>query len=174
MILSVRLRHSAIICVFLLVACSEAPPLPPHCRVQIEAPLPNNQPSACIITAANKLLVIGHRLSGRLDVPGGGGVAHESAACTAHRETFEETGLNTEVTALLGITESGLYLFACQQTGGLTPDKYPQLPVPGWSSTEVTHIEWVDPYILTHDDWRYPDQLVEIKDAYVEAIKVQD
>ena len=174
MILSARMRHSAIIGLFLLAGCTEAPPQPPHCRVQVDDSIPTNQPGACIITAANQLLVIGHRLSGRLDVPGGSAVAEESAACTAHRETFEETGLNTKVTNLLAITESGLYLFACQQSGGLTPDKYPQLPVPDWSNTEVTKIEWVDPYTLTHDDWRFPDQLVEIKDAYVEAIKFQD
>lgn len=174
MFLSARIRHSTFICALALVACSEQAPLPPHCRTATELPVQTTYAAGCIITSNDKLLVIQHRLSGKLDIPAGGSDGQESAACTAHRETFEETGMNTFINAALGSTESGMGLYSCVQQSGFDADRYPQLEVPNWSSTEVTAIFWVDPFELTHKDWRYPDQLSQIRDAFVAARQHQE
>ena len=173
MIWSARFCHSAILSVLLLSACSEPIPSPPHCRSSVILEQHEATGAGCVITASKQLLVIHHRLSGKFDIPAGGVNDNESLACAAHRETFEETGLNVAVIDFLGTTDSGLALFSCMPSGGLLPEKYPTLPVPDWATTEVDGIEWIDPFTLRHENWRYPDQLVEVRDAFVVASKQQ-
>ena len=173
MFLSANLRHSTFIGMLALAACSDSPPLPPHCRVIEELPEISTVAAGCIVTSNNQLLVIRHRLSGKLDIPAGGVNEVETSACAAHRETFEETGINTLVNAHLSITQSGLALFSCVQQSGFDADKYAKIPVPEWSTTEVEEIQWVDPFELSHQDLRYPDQLAEIRDAFVKAARQQ-
>ncbi|MBT0585314.1 NUDIX hydrolase [Alteromonas oceanisediminis] len=166
-VLSSRLRHSAILGVVLLGACSESSPANPTCRSSVTSPVPSGALAACVIVDRQHLLTIGHRLSGKLDLPGGTGSSEESAACTAHRETFEETGLNVEVTELIGTTDSGLWLFACQPSGGF--GSADPMAVPPWALAEVSSVQWIDPFTLTHNDWRFADQHVVINDAFVAA-----
>nr|WP_276307707.1 NUDIX hydrolase [Alteromonas facilis] len=157
----------------MLLGCSEPPPNLPHCRANAE---PLNSPATsagCLIVNEQQLLVIKHRLSGRWDIPAGGQVTGESLACTAHRETFEETGINVSVDAYITTTTSGMALFACSHQSGFTPPKYPTLPLPEWSKGEVTQIKWVDPFTLNPREWRYMDQWPEIAEAFVMASSIQ-
>lgn len=106
------------------------------------------------------MLALTHLYSQKYDVPGGTSAGeNESAQCTAHRETWEETGFNVEVGALLGISEQGFHLYACElddDFDGLITD----FPVPKWSKTEVDTIELVDPFVTTPNEWRFPEQLI--------------
>lgn len=141
-------------------------PLLPACRSEIG---PNDFPhhaAMCVIAEEGKLLVVRHRLSGKLDLPGGRTIKGESAACTAHRETFEETGLNTNIIGVAG-TISQTVIFACRQYSGFTPND--SMTVPDWGRFEVTDIQWVDPFTLTHDDWRFPEHHHALNDAFVKA-----
>ena len=161
---------SAIILAVLLVACSEAPPELPFCRQSVKESTPIASPAGCIIIQERYLLVVKHRLSGKYDIPAGQGLTNETAACTAHRETFEETGLNVEVTALISQSATGLQFFSCQKHQGFNaPNSAP--PVPFWSSHEISHVEWIDPYSITSKDWRFADQLVEVRAAFTQAAK---
>ena len=157
-----------------LVACSETTPNAPFCRYS-EALSPaskaitgfaNQQPSACLIRDGRYLLVVIHRLSNKYDLPSGQANEGESAACTAHRETFEETGLNVKVIQYVGQSNSGLQFFHCEQEAGFNaPDVAP--PSPFWQSHEIKQVLWVDPYEINHKDWRFAEQLVEVRAAFV-------
>ena len=76
--------------------------------------------AACLIKTKDKVLLVKHRLSGKLDFPGGGLHENETVACTAHRETWEETGFNVEVTQYLSTTPNGLVIFGCDPRPAFT------------------------------------------------------
>lgn len=114
------------------------------------------------------MLFIQHRLSARLDVPGGGRQENEALPCTAHRETWEETGLNVEVGPEAGRTSQGMVLYLCKQEAGLDalPDSF---DAPDWASTEVSGLRKRDPFVLHADDLRFADDLIPFRDAFVTA-----
>ena len=149
-----------------LVACTDAPPANPMCRVvKTETPAPAAN-AGCIVRVGNTILALTHLYSQKYDVPGGTSAgADESAQCTAHRETWEETGFNVEVGALLGVSEHGLQFYACElddDFDGLITD----FPVPSWSKTEVNGIQLVDPFVTLPNEWRYPEQLILYRDMF--------
>ena len=158
-----------------LSACTDPMPERPFCRQSVDTEsvaglsvvTSNNEPSACVIRDGRYLLVVEHRLSGKYDLPAGQADAEESPACTAHRETFEETGLNVKVIRYVGQSHTGLRFFHCEQQAGFAaPHSAP--PAPFWQSHEVSNVVWVDPYEISHKQWRFPDQLVEVRAAFAE------
>lgn len=113
-------------------------------------------------------LLIRHRLTGRLDFPAGGRQSDESLQCTAHRETWEETGFNVEVREQLATTASGMPIFHCIADASL--NQLPaQFDAPGWSALEVQRLEKVDPFLIDKDAMRFADDLIPLRDAYVKA-----
>jgi len=170
--MSFLFRLSVIFAVLTLLGCSESIPNTPACRmhknlskVHLDSSADTFKAAACVIKTNNRLLLIRHRLSGKLDFPGGGRIDGVSAACTAHRETWEETGFNVEVQQFLGQSSNGLLLFGCYTDAGL--DVLPEVfDAPAWATVEVTALEKVDPFLLTHDDLRFADDLVVLRDAY--------
>ena len=158
-------RSSAILVVLTLLGCSQDTPSAPACRTTDEK-THTEQQAACVIKTEYSVLMIRHRLSGRLDFPGGGTLEGESLACTAHRETWEETGLNVLVRDKVAVTKNGLALFACDENADL--DQLPtEFSAPHWSAIEVIQLEKVKPFELDHDHLRYPDDLIPLRDAYV-------
>lgn len=178
--MSFLFRLSAILAVLPLFSCTPDAPNDPVCRVAESLVLTNVNPNegqyeaaACIIKTGNKVLMIRHRLSGKLDFPGGGkshnNESEQSLACTAHRETWEETGFNVEIQQFLGTTARGLALLGCGLDAGL--DDLPNtFDAPPWSVIEVLALEKVDPFLLNHDDLRFSDDLIPLRDGYI-AIK---
>ena len=172
-------RLSAIFAVLTLFACSQSSPSAPVCRVS-DALLAQKVGSdvegkitpiaaACLIKAKDKVLLVKHRLSGKLDFPGGGLQENETVACTAHRETWEETGFNVEVTQYLSSTPNGLVIFGCDLDAGVEtlPDTF---DAPPWAKLEVIKLVKVDPFKLDHESMRFADDLIPLRDGYTQFV----
>ncbi|MCU7553066.1 NUDIX hydrolase [Alteromonas sp. ASW11-19] len=164
-------RLSVILAVLTIFGCADNAPQPPVCRTSASVSIEGSA-AACIIRTQNTLLFITHRLSGKLDVPGGGRTDDSSLACTAHRETWEETGLNVEVGPVLGTTANGMVLFYCAESANLAalPSEF---AAPGWAAVEVAGLQKTSPFELRHEQLRFADDLVPLRDAFVQAGKLQ-
>lgn len=157
-------RLSAILVLLPLFSCSQAPS-PPACRVA--QPVDSHASAAvCLISANNKVLLIEHSWSDKLNLPGGEQNGDETLQCAAHRETWEQTGFNVEVGSLLGHTSSGMAIFHCTQQAGLA-SLPAQFAAPEWASDEVVSLHQVDLFQLTQDELLYPDDLVPFRDAFI-------
>jgi len=168
-------RLSPILAVLTLLGCSQQVPSKLLCRQsaalesqmveQSSITFPHHA-AVCLIKTQNKVVLIRHRLSGKLDYPGGTANDGESLSCAAHRETWEETGFNVLVRKQLGRTSNGLALFACDLDAGidLMPDN---VSPPSWAALEVVAIEKVDPFSLSHKSLRYADDLVSLRDGFI-------
>ena len=124
--------------------------------------------AGCLIKFEKDIIALTHRVSGKLDVPGGTSDGDESAQCTAHREVWEETGFNVEVRELLGVNENGFHVFHCAFDAGFADSDITTFPVPSWSAAEVSAIQRVNPYQTEASEWRFPDQLVWVRDMYTQ------
>ncbi|GAA0855325.1 hypothetical protein GCM10009114_13980 [Aliiglaciecola litoralis] len=118
---------------------------------------------------------ITHRLSGKYDVPGGTSNGSESAQCTAHRETWEETGFNVEVGEWLGQNDQGMQYYACKLAGDFD-GTITEFSPPPWSSMEVSAITLIDPFAISGKQWRFEDRLIHLRDMFnrVEDSKPKD
>ncbi len=108
-------------------------------------------PSAgCLLLRGDSLLVVNVRGQGA-SVPGGKSLPGESAACTAQRETYEETGLWLQTGELLEVFDTGFHLLRCyapQQ--GSEPDV-------GYS-VEISEAYWLPRAEFANTRWRFPGQ----------------
>jgi len=131
----------------------------PACRaVDPDANVRGN--AGCLLVHEGRLLVVRDRKSGALGFPAGKPLGDEAAACTAHRETWEETGLDVRVEALLRTYdyEAPFYLYRCR---GLLPQNGPVTwQVQGVAEAEIVHLR--APNELTTADWRFPPQLTDV------------
>lgn len=135
------------------------------CRVDSDLNENISSNAGCIIRLQDKLVTVTHAMSGKLDIPGGTAEADEPAACTAHRETWEETGFNVEVKRYLGSNDSGFRYYACELSGNFVGE-ITEFPVPDWSETEVDAIQLIDPYDITEQQWRFNNRLVPLRDMF--------
>lgn len=115
--------------------------------------------AGCFIRAAGKVLLVRNRWNGKLGFPGGFSEFKEAAQCTAHRETWEETGLQVEVGMLAMRFENGFALYHCQLL--LNQDVDGSIPVPMSGVAEISQILWADPHRVSFYKWRFPQQLPE-------------
>ena len=111
--------------------------------------------AGCLILHDDKVLLITHRWGGKLGVPGGTREADELAQCTAHRETYEETGLDVTVGRRLAVMKNGFHLYRCYPESGSSPEP---LPVPTSALTEVKALDWYLLDSLDRDRWRFAYQ----------------
>lgn len=129
----------------------------PKCSVNPKRVLATVRGNAgCLIQIDGKAITARHKPTGTWNLPGGTQEPGESAQCTAHRETWEETGLDVWVGELLRKFENGFYLFACEPK---TPLPTQGIRLPEWSRTEVTEIKLLDPHTIKPEEYRFPDQL---------------
>lgn len=129
----------------LLAGCSgDAPP----CPISDSTLAPAN--AGCFIIDEGRLLVIRDQTS-KLSIPGGGKEAGESPQCTAHRETWEETGLDVTPTDLVAVFDNGFHLFNCTLHEG-SGEVDPPLRF------EVQEAFWLAPEDFQQHQWRYPEQ----------------
>ncbi len=130
-------------------------PITPDCRF-IDKHLVTQQANAgCLLVQAHKLLMVRSRLTGKYSLPGGTAERGEQASCTAHRETWEETGLDIMVGQQLHHFDNGFRLFACYIDKPAST-AYDQLSA--IDSGEINAVQWLDPVELSTDLWRFPQQ----------------
>jgi 8-oxo-dGTP pyrophosphatase MutT (NUDIX family) len=146
---------------FLLGGCTL---LRPPCAPSRQDDAAASGPAACAVLHAGELLVIRHLYSGKLDLPGGRPKPGESPACTAQRETWEETGLDVRVLdALPGLPSVYRCTLADPTRAGVAPD------LRWWSRGEVRTVLWVDPWALSPEDWRWGERLQTLKQALADG-----
>ena len=139
----------------------------PACRVApgLELSLQGN--AGCLIKIDDEMLVVRHRQTNKLSPPGGTAKKGETAQCTAHRETWEETGVEVRVQRLLKSFDNQFHLFHC-----LAVDKAIiqdcELQVPDAYKPEISEIFCLDPALSSQEDWRFPKQLPDIQEAFKE------
>jgi len=161
------LKLLTFICTLAIAGCIKPPPSP-TCRIAKAFNADYAGPAGCLIRVQDTLLVIKDRSTGQYDLPFGGPISTESAQCTAHRHTWQQTGFNVEVDQLLGVTRSGIMLFSCELSGGFTSDDGPIRP-PSWAVSDVQKIEFINPFDTRYDVWSQPDNLVIYRDGFVTA-----
>jgi 8-oxo-dGTP pyrophosphatase MutT (NUDIX family) len=133
-----------------LLLCGGCSLLRPDCDPKATAEPSSTSGGACVVQVDDRLLVIRHRPTGRLDLPGGRSKRGESARCTAERETWEEAGLVVRAgPAVRGRPR----LFHCEPLETIDAGRDP--PLRWWSSAEVSEVLWVDPRTIAERDWRY-------------------
>lgn len=165
-----RLIFITLILLINVTACTTEMPPAPYCRAQqqpIELPntTHNTNTAGCLIRFEHQALLITHRFSQRLDIPGGSTKNNESLACAAHRETFEETGLNVEVLFPVTQTKNGMIIFACLADDILDITQLPR-PTPTFSQGESLQLALFDLFDLEQDSLRFADDLVTFRDAF--------
>ena len=126
---------------------------PPPCPYQLTG---DRAPSAgCFSVEAGELLVV-QGLNDKLSPPGGKSENGESAQCTAHRETWEETGLALRPTKLLAVFDTGFHLYRCERfpgSGAIDP------PL----RFEVRAAFYLAPEEFDEWQWRFPGQQQVLK-----------
>ncbi len=153
----------------LLLLCLEGAPLlaqgAPECRIApgSESQLQGN--AGCIIKIDNKMLIVRHQKTGKLSPPAGTAKEGETAQCTAHRETWEETGVEVRVGRLLKIFDDQFHLFHCLAVDEALI-RSSELRVPEAFKSEISEILFLNPTLLSNDEWRFPEQVSGIKDAF--------
>lgn len=149
----------------LAAACAESPP---PCRVDTLHADTRRGDAGCLIASDEKVLLVVHRIGGKLGFPGGGAHGDELAQCAAHRETWEETGLDVTVGPLVREFREGFLLYACDPGGEVTSTSAPALEA--WSNLEVTELVWRDAAReTTWRDWRFPAQRRAARDLVPEG-----
>jgi len=126
---------------------------PPPCRTAFEEP-EFSLAAGCFIQDGNRLLVVRQKSSGKLSFPAGFTRPLESAQCVAHRETWEETGLDVRVHGMLRQFGNGFTLYRCEISDPAVTQAT-ELPVPASGRGEVSRIVWVDPADTEASDWRF-------------------
>lgn len=138
---------------------------PPPCQWQ-GAPLPLAD-AGCLTIVRGRVLVI-RAWDGRMALPGGTAIARETAQCTAHRETWEETGYPVAVQALYQRFDNGFHLFHCAlvdsaPAGQNAGAEWPLAPRP--FSIEVRSVHWLKAAQLKDYPWRFPAQMTLLEAA---------
>ena len=133
----------------------------PSCQVAAETRDARRGNAGCLITHAGKLLVIDHRKSGRLGLPGGTALPGEGGQCTAHRETWEETGLAVTVGRFRARLSTDFLVYDCEPATPVNSSEVPALP--SRSLGEVVGLQWVDVARVQPENWRFPEQLHEVR-----------
>lgn len=166
---TVQTRLVLFIFIFIVVnvlsACTSEQLPAPMCRVESTVAQNISANAGCIIRVGNKMITVQHKLSGKLDVPGGTSMKNESAACTAHRETWEETGFNVKVIKWLGSNKKGFHYYACELSGNFNGDII-EFPVPDSAEDEINNIQLLDPFEITELQWRFKNRLPKLREMY--------
>ena len=135
----------------LLSACSETQH--PTCPVPLAKEVARS--AGCFAVQNGRLLVV-EGLAGTINPPGGSSMTGESAQCAAHRETWEETGLDLQVNELLQVMDTGFYLYRCSfhaNSGEIDPPR----------RLEIKRAFMLHPNDFDKYQWRFPEQTKQLQ-----------
>ncbi|MDX1802500.1 MAG: NUDIX hydrolase [Alcanivorax sp.] len=139
-----------LLCLLPLAALARSGQAPPCDR--LPGALDTRKANAgCLILRHRHVLLVSLRSNGKLDLPGGTREDDELAQCTAHRETWEESGLDVTVGRRLAVMKNGLHVYRCypHQTPPAT------LPEPASGGNEIGSLGWWLPADIDKDRWRF-------------------
>lgn len=139
----------------------------PPCRTAVEEP-DFAFAAGCLIRHGDRLLMVRQLYGGKLGVPAGHAESGESAQCAAHRETWEESGMNVIVHGMLRRFRNGFALYECELTDAAATDRT-ELEVPDSGENEITQVLWVDPRSIDASQWRFPRQFPFILELFDEG-----
>ena len=138
-----------------LVACAGNPPPCPYTGT------PEYSPSAgCLVSLGQRVLIVESH-SGLMSPPGGKAGEGESAQCAAHRETWEETGLDVRPMRLLRTFDTGFQLYHCE----------PYTKDPGTLNGRISEVRralWLPFDEFDQVTWRFQGQGKELLDLIPE------
>ena len=152
------LEYSAVITVLSILAGSAW--AQPPCRTAVEEP-EFAFAAGCMVRQGDRVLAVRHRFGGKLGFPAGRANSGESAQCVAHRETWEETGVDVVVQQLLKRFGNGFALYRCELAAG-GAGRVDELTVPASGRSEISQVLWIDPHTTQAADWRFPRDYPEI------------
>lgn len=112
---------------------------------------PEYAPSAGCLTAVDGRLLVVEYHSGKLSPPGGKAKEGESAQCAAHRETYEETGLDLLPVVLAATFDTGFKLYFCNMHSG-SGELHVDNPL------EIRRARWLPLDQVPKSSWRFPGQ----------------
>ncbi len=129
----------------LLSGCHQVP----GCPVEI-----HSQPalSAGCLVMENRQLLVAKAHNGLVSIPGGSSNPNEPSHCTAHRETWEETGLDVRPQKLLRVFDNGFHLYRCRWNG----EQQGHDSVPFF--LEIDQVFWIGEEDFDRYEWRFPKQ----------------
>ena len=126
----------------------------PKCNLSEELIKDNiNANAGCVIIQNNKILVAKFYGKDIYAIPGGTKKRGESAACTAHRETFEESGIDSKIIKRMFIANNGFNVFLCEAQNKINLNYSKKYEIDGILFLPIENI----------DHYRYPEQLQKIK-----------
>ncbi|GAB3099127.1 NUDIX hydrolase [Aestuariicella hydrocarbonica] len=137
--------------------CTQTP-APPDCPdTLVTSPAKS---AGCLAVHQHRLLVV-QGINQKISIPGGSGNPQEPAHCTAHRETWEETGLNVRPTKLVRVFDNGFHLFECQWGAEVQAQQPPKqsevLDTPPFF-LEIRQAMWLNSKDFAQYEWRFPEQ----------------
>jgi len=138
----------------------------PNCQVDPKYVSAAKGNAGCFVVFEGKMLLVRGKKNGKLTMPAGRWEKGETAQCTAHRETWEESGVSVRVHELLKKFKNEFHLFRCTV---LEPEKLKgktTLPISKDWMHEITEIRLQSPLELKKKQWRYPKQLKLIKKLF--------
>ncbi|EKF73883.1 MutT/nudix family protein [Alcanivorax hongdengensis A-11-3] len=115
--------------------------------------------AGCLILRGDQVLLVRLRGNDKLDLPGGTREDDELAQCTAHRETWEESGLDVSVGRRLAVMKNGLHVYRCYPHA--MPEGTPPVPVSG--RNEIGALGWWRSEDIPRDQWRFSYQYDQFK-----------
>ncbi len=104
----------------------------------------------------NHQLLVAQTYAGVVSIPGGSGSDKEASHCTAHRETWEETGLSVKPTKLVRVFDNGFHLYRCRWQGPQSETSPPFV-------LEIEKAFWITAEQFDQFRWRFPEQAQWLK-----------
>lgn len=88
--------------------------------------------AGCMIIRDEQLLMVQQQVTGNWSMPGGTAEAGERAACTAQRETLEETGLSVIPIHKITTLQNGFHLYRCEINREIAAQSLDRLEIADW------------------------------------------
>lgn len=111
--------------------------------------------AGCLIRRDDAVVLVQQQITGRWALPGGTAEAGERAACTAARETREETGMTVQVQHHLATQDNGFHIFYCiaAESASLEPKDKLEIRRAAWKTAEERReLEWRFPQYQQHTE----------------------
>lgn len=151
-----------IIAAFLLTCCSTRTPSCPSIQLKNQAELtePIAVSAGCLVVRKQQVLLIKNN-NGTISLPGGGAKRGDSAPCTAHRETWEETGFDVTPLKRIRVNHNGFHLYSCALDPNLTQAMIEKTRTP--FRLEVRQTLWLSAAQFDQYSWRFPESQLWLK-----------